>query len=189
MLLPITGILLAGTGIAIGWFAARREMPDTGQKGDPNKVAEEAMLENDAQAEWVLRLAGFDEAFVYRWRGAALDGYVVVDTPQGTERKPLGPIPKNGAKVDPSFRGLLVLAVRPKVAGVAGRECIWAWSTEEKTKEGITTKPYSRPQSVRLPDIETRGNGSNTSREAWQKLWLPGGKERELFNLKLLKPQ
>jgi len=182
-LLLIAGILLVGVGIGIGWFAARRAMPEMGQKGGTSKV-EEAAFEAVAEAEQVLRLAGFDQAFVYRWGGAALDGYVVVDTPQGTERKRLGPFPEK--LEDPSFRGLVVVAIRPKVAGVAGRECIWALMGERKTMNETLTS-YTRPQSGRLPDWGGAGGSGHTSRHTSYMLELPGGQERELFNFELLK--
>jgi hypothetical protein len=158
-------------------------MPEAGLKGTPSNVDDEAALEKIAEAEHALRLAGFDQAFVYRWRGAALDGYVVVDTPQGTERKPLGPFPKP-AEVDPSFRGLLVIAIRPKAAGVAGQECVWAVMAEEKAKEGQLIVSYGASASGRLPDL---GGGGSSPRQAFWKLRLPGGEEREVFKLELVK--
>jgi hypothetical protein len=189
-LLPIAGLLLLGAGVALGWFAARGAMPEAGLKGTPSNVDNEAALEKVAEAEQALRLAGFDQAFVYRWRGAALDGYVVVDTPQGTERKPLGPFPKR-AEVDPSFRGLLVIAIRPNAAGVAGQECVWAVMAEEKAKEGQLEGQlivsHGAPESGRLPDLAGGGSGGSTPRQAFWKLRLPGGEARELFKLELVK--
>jgi hypothetical protein len=192
MVLPLAGILLLGAGVAIGWFAARQALPEAAQKGNAGKGDGEPALEQVVEAESALRLSGFDQAFVYRWRGAALDGYVVVDTAQGSERKPLGPIPKR-AEVDPSFRGLLVIAIRPKVAGVAGQECIWAVMQEEKAKH---EQPPGRidvlvslgtPESGRLPDLAGGGGVGGGGTFAFGKVGLPGGKERELFKLELLK--
>jgi len=184
--LPIAGILLLSVGVAIGWFSARHGMPEPEQKGTPHKLDDEPALEEVEEAEDALRLGGFDRAFVYRWRGAALDGYVLLDTQRGTERVALGPVPKDGAKPDPSFRGLLVIAIRPKAAGIPGHECIWAVTTRVTTKEGLI-QGLGAPSSGRLPDLSGSGSYSGGGRFAFYKLGLPGGEERELFKLQLVK--
>ena len=79
---------------------------------------------------------------MYRWRGGLLDGYVLLDTPKGTERVSLNSeqqaldahqvvVAESKEKSGPSVRldlarvrGFLVIAIRPKVKGDAGNECI-----------------------------------------------------------------
>src|SRR5947209_1857910 len=85
-MLPIAGTLLLGAGVAIGRFAARRGMSGSAQTGAPGGLSGEPALEEVEEAEQAFRLAGFADAFVYHWRGALLDGYVLLDTPGGAGR-------------------------------------------------------------------------------------------------------
>lgn len=86
VILGIAGIFLLGAGFAVGWFAALREVSASGQKGAASTLGRGPALERVAQAEQALGQTGFAHAFVYRWQGALLDGYILLDTQEGTKR-------------------------------------------------------------------------------------------------------
>jgi hypothetical protein len=196
--------MLLGGGAALGWFAARREVPASGPKAGPAQQADGAALEPVPEAAEAMRLAGFQEAFVYRWRGALLDGQVLHDTAGGAERVPLdteklpraaranqqaaerlkGAAPAGEAPLDPSrLRGLLVIAIRPKAAGTRGHECI-AVARIEAEGQGTSGSAAGTLLSARLPDF-SGGGGGHGGGHASYKLNIPGGQERELFTLQL----
>src|SRR5262249_20392719 len=85
----IAGVALLCVGVAIGWFAARRAMPDSAQEASAGGVGRGPALAQIAEAEKALEMAGFERAFVHRWQGGLLDGYVLLDTPQGPKRMSL----------------------------------------------------------------------------------------------------
>jgi hypothetical protein len=196
-ILPIVGILLLGAGVAIGWFTARRGMPDAEQKAPPGGLGGRPALEQIDEAEQALRLAGFQEAFVYRWRGGLLDGYVLLDTPKGTERVSLNteqqaldahqvvvaqakeqrgpPVQLDLARV----RGLIVIAIRPKAKGAAGHECIMKLSA---TFDGEDTSSTASTGIIsgRLPDWAKLVRVNELC-----KLTLADGGKRDLFELRL----
>ena len=185
---PIVCLLLLGAGVAIGWFVGRRGTFESEQKETVKKTVNEAALERVNEAEDALRLAGFEYAFVYRWRGAALDGSLLVEKSGEPERVALGPVPENPDQLYPSFRGLVVIAIRPKVAGIAGQECLWAVMTTVEAKEGLMVASGT-PSSGRLPELSGAFSGASSSGGAFHKLGLPGGKEWELIELTLVKPK
>ncbi len=219
-ILPIAGILLLGAGIVIGRFASPRETPEAEQKAASNKPDDKALdikklddspaLERVDEAEAALRLAGFEYAFVYRWRGSLLDGYILLDTPQGTERVAVNivgmgqrafanqqaserraeqPVPQGKARIDPArSQGLIVIAIRPKVTGTAGHECIGGVQVMVEAEDERASEKVGSINlfSGRLPDITGGiGNAGSGGGHAFWKLNVVGGKERELFQLRL----
>jgi hypothetical protein len=193
-ILPITCLLLLGAGVAIGWVAARRGTPASEQKPSSGE------LEAVDEAEEALRLAGFEHAFVYRWQGGLLNGHVLLDTPQGTEKVSLNTKnlaqdaltalaveagEKGGkAQLDPArIRGLLVIAIRPKAMGNAGHECIVRMMQTVEGKDGTSSSPSTNTVSGRLPDLAGLVRGNSRC-----KLHLVEGVDRELFELQLQRP-
>jgi hypothetical protein len=196
-ILPIVGILLLGIGIALGWLTARRGTPDAEPKAPAGGLGGGPALEQVDEAEQALRLAGFQEAFVYRWRGGLLDGYALLDTAKGTERVSLnteqqaldahqvvvaqskeargGPVQLDPARV----RGLIVIAIRPKAKGATGHECIMQLSA---TFDGEDTSSTASTGvlSGRLPDWASLVRGKEHC-----KLTLAEGGKRDLFELRL----
>jgi hypothetical protein len=205
LILPLAALLLLGAGVAIGWFAARRQTPASGPQADSVQRGPEPALEPVPEAAEAMRLAGFQEAFVYRWRGALLDGYVLLDTGRATERVPLdteklaraarvnqraaerleGAAPAGEAPLDPSrLRGLLVIAIRPKAAGATGHECIAAARVEAEG-QGTSGSASGNLLSGQLPDLTGGGGGGRGGGHAFYKLNTAGGQQRELFKLQL----
>jgi hypothetical protein len=196
-ILPIVGVLLLGAGVAIGWFTARRGIPDAEPKAPPDGLGGRPALEQIDEAEQALRLAGFQEAFVYRWRGGLLDGYVLLDTPGGTERVSLNteqqafdahqvvvaqskekrgpPVQLDLARV----RGLIVIAIRPKAKGATGHECIMQLSATFDGEDASSTASTG-VLSGRLPDWASLVRGNEHC-----KLTLAEGGKRDLFELRL----
>ena len=196
-ILPIVSVLLLGAGVAIGRFTAQRGIPDAEQKAPPGGLGGGPTLEQMEEAEQALRLAGFQEAFVYRWRGGLLDGYVLLDTPKGTERVSLNSEQqaldahqvvvarskvKRGLPVqlDPArVRGLIVIAIRPKAKGDAGHECIMKLSATFDGEDSSSTASTGII-SGRLPDWTNLVRVNELC-----KLTLAEGGKRDLFELRL----
>jgi hypothetical protein len=150
-------------------------------------------LEQLDEAEHALRLAGFEKAFVYRWRGGLLDGHILLDTPKGTERVSLNTEQlareahqnvaarsNHPGQLDLGrVQGLIVIAIRPKANGAAGHECIM---TRSVTFDGEGTSATASTSTIsgRLPDWASLVQGNEEC-----KLTLAEGGERDLFELRL----
>ena len=200
MLLAIS-IALLMAGIAIGWFAAQRGMPDLAKDATRGGLSIAPALEQDATAEEVLRMAGFDHGFVYRWHGGLLDGYVLLDTPGGPQRMALdtGKFAqeanqflvfqageRNGgeARLDPTqVRGVITIGIRPKAPGVAGRECLVNIRATVH-RAGKSASAGTAVSSGQLPEF-TSFSGGTAPGKAFEKLTLADGGTRDLFDLRL----
>jgi hypothetical protein len=152
-------------------------------------------LEQVADAERALQLAGFDQAFVYRWQGGLLEGHVLdsgrVDARAPIETEEMARSAfrivadqegqKDGkARLDPAqISGLIVIAIRPKKADAPDRECIRAVSVRVE-REGKVAELGTGLVVGSLPAFTDLVKGNQLC-----KLKLASGEERDLFELRL----
>jgi hypothetical protein len=154
-----------------------------------------AALEQVADAEKALQMAGFDQAWVYRWQGGLLEGHVLdtayedgrvaIDTEEKARQAHNIVVAEaaNGdgkAPFDPALAsGMIVIAIRPKKDDSADRECIWAVSVRLE-QAGKTAELGTRAVSARLPDFTATVKANQLC-----ELTLADGSKRNLFELRL----
>jgi len=161
----------------------------------PATQASRPALEQLADAEQALQLAGFEQAFVYRWQGGLLQGHVL-DSGQADARVPIDTEKMarsafrivaaeagdadSKAQFDPAqVSGMIVIAIRPKKDDSADRECIRAVRVRVE-REGKVAELGTGLVAGRLPAFTGLVKGNHLCQ-----LTLASGEKRDLFELRL----
>jgi hypothetical protein len=148
-----------------------------------------------ADAEKALQMAGFEQAWVYRWRGGFLEGHVLdterrderaVITTEDTARNAyklaaaMGDDAAAKAPFDPAqVSGMIIFAIRPKKVDAADHESIRA-ITVRVERAGKSAELGTGPITGRLPAYKSVVRGAQLG-----KLTLAGNVQRDLFDLRV----
>lgn len=117
--LYIMAMVLAGAGLAIGWFAGRYEITNSEQKLTPRELTTFPKFSSDGGAAKAIEALGYDVAYLYRWQSSHVDGWVEFDGEGGPNRftfdtrQAKHPTEKPGELLDPKrLSGFVVVAMR-----------------------------------------------------------------------------